>query len=62
MLGGQGTLVGPGDHVGMARALAAGPLSQPPGTRVSYDAELLEHYSVPACAARLAAAYDRVLA
>ena len=51
-----------GDYIGMARALAAGALSRPPGTRVAYPAELLQHYSVGAFADRLAAAYDRVLA
>ncbi|HEY4095211.1 MAG TPA: glycosyltransferase family 4 protein [Baekduia sp.] len=62
VLDGQGTLVPGGDYVGMARALAAGPLSRPPGTRVTYPAELLQRYSVAAAADRLAAAYDRVLA
>ncbi|MCW2996106.1 MAG: glycosyltransferase family 4 protein, partial [Conexibacter sp.] len=32
VLDGHGTLVAAGDYVGMARALAAGPLSRPPGT------------------------------
>lgn len=58
---GQGTLVPAGDYIGMARALATGALSRPPGTRVAYPAELLQHYSVGAFADRLAAAYDRVL-
>lgn len=62
VLDGHGTLVPAGDYVGMARALAAGPLSRPPGTRVEYPAALLERYSVAAAADRLAAAYDRVLA
>jgi glycosyltransferase involved in cell wall biosynthesis len=61
VLQGQGTLVPAGDYIGMARALAAGALSRPPGTRVAYPAELLQHYSVGAFADRLAAAYDRVL-
>jgi len=61
VLQGNGTLVAAGDHVGMARALAAGALSRPPGERVAYPAELLEHYSVGAFARRLTAAYDRVL-
>jgi glycosyltransferase involved in cell wall biosynthesis len=62
VLDGHGTLVPAGDYVGMARALAAGPLSRPPGTRVEYPAELLRRYSTAAAAERLAAAYDRVLA
>jgi glycosyltransferase involved in cell wall biosynthesis len=61
VLDGHGTLVPAGDYIGMARALAAGPLTRPPGTRVVYPAELLQHYSTHAAAARLAAAYDRVL-
>jgi glycosyltransferase involved in cell wall biosynthesis len=61
VLDGHGTLVPAGDYVGMARALAAGPLSRPPGTRVTYPAELLQRYSTAAAAQRLAAAYDRVL-
>jgi glycosyltransferase involved in cell wall biosynthesis len=62
VLDGHGTLVAAGDHIGMARALAAGPLSRAPGARVAYPAALLERYSVGALADRLAAAYDRVLA
>ena len=62
VLDGHGTLVPAGDYAGMARALAAGPLSRPPGMRVAYPAELLGRYSTAAAAERLAAAYDRVLA
>jgi glycosyltransferase involved in cell wall biosynthesis len=62
VLAGQGTLVPAGDYAGMARALAAGPLSRPPGRRVAYPPQLLERYSATAAAQRLAAAYDRVLA
>lgn len=54
-------LVAPGDWLGIARALAAGPLSRPPGERVSYPAEIVHRYSTSAAAQRLAAAYDRVL-
>ncbi len=54
-------LVAPGDWVGIARALAAGPLSRPPAARVVYPADVVERYSTTAAAARLAAAYDRVL-
>jgi glycosyltransferase involved in cell wall biosynthesis len=61
VLDGQGTLVPAGDYVGMARALADGPLSRPPGARVGYPAELVQRYSTTAAAQRLADAYDRVL-
>lgn len=54
-------LVAPGDWPAMARALAAGPLSRPAGTRVSYPEEILRRYSATAAAERLAAAYDRLL-
>jgi glycosyltransferase involved in cell wall biosynthesis len=55
-------LVASGDWMGIARALAAGPLSRPPGARVSYPAEVVQRYSTGAAAQRIAAAYDRVLA
>jgi glycosyltransferase involved in cell wall biosynthesis len=61
VLGGQGTLVPAGDWMGIARALAAGPLSSPPAARVAYDAERLRHYSSAAAADRLRAAYTRLL-
>jgi glycosyltransferase involved in cell wall biosynthesis len=62
VLDGNGRLVPAGDYVAMAHALAAGPLSRPPGERVAYPPELLRRYSLPAMGERLAAAYDRVLA
>lgn len=55
-------LVAPGDWMGIARALATGPLSRRPGTRVSYPTEVVQRYSTAAAAKRLSAAYDRVLA
>ncbi len=55
-------LVAPGDWLGIARALAAGPLSRQPGARVAYPPEVLERYSTAAAAERLAIAYERVLA
>jgi glycosyltransferase involved in cell wall biosynthesis len=61
VLDGRGTLVAPGDWVGMARALAAGALNRPPGARVAYPPELVERFSTAAAAQRLAAAYDRAL-
>jgi glycosyltransferase involved in cell wall biosynthesis len=51
----------PGDWMGLARALAEGPLSRPVAERVEYPAELLSRYSTAAAANRLAALYDRVL-
>lgn len=54
-------LVAPGDWMGIARALAAGPLSRPPASRVAYPPEVLERYSTDAAARRLEAAYDSVL-
>jgi glycosyltransferase involved in cell wall biosynthesis len=53
-------LLAPGDWMGIARALADGPLSRPPATRVAHSPELLRHYSTAAAAERLAAAYDRL--
>jgi glycosyltransferase involved in cell wall biosynthesis len=61
VLRGEGRLVAPGDYVGMAEALAAGPLTRPPAERVGYPPELIEFYSAQSAAARLADAYDRVL-
>lgn len=61
VLDGTGTLVAPGDFVGMAEALAAGPLRRTPAERVSYPPTLVERYSTGAAAARLAKAYDQAL-
>jgi glycosyltransferase involved in cell wall biosynthesis len=55
-------LIAPGDWPAIARALAAGPLSRPPGARVSYPAEILQRYSTAAAAERLTVAYDGLLA
>jgi glycosyltransferase involved in cell wall biosynthesis len=60
--GAPAELVAPGDWMGIARALASGPLDRPPGARVVYPAELLRRFSVGAAAERLAGAYDRLLA
>jgi glycosyltransferase involved in cell wall biosynthesis len=54
-------LVASGDWMGMARALAAGPLSRSPGARVPYPPDLVRRYSTTAAAERLAEAYDRLL-
>ncbi len=55
-------LVAPGDWPAIARVLAAGPLSRPPGERVSYPVEIVQRYSTSAAAERLTAAYDGLLA
>lgn len=59
--GEQAAYAAPGDWFAMARALADGPLSRPPGERVRYPADILRRYSTAASAERIAAAYDRVL-
>lgn len=61
VLRGAGTLVAPGDYIGMAEALAAGPLARAPGERVVYPPGLVAGYGIDAAAERLADAYDRVL-
>lgn len=57
----QATYFAPGDWMAIARELAEGPLSRPPGTRIAYPGELLERFSIDAAAQRIADAYDRVL-
>jgi len=61
VVGDGARLLAEGDWMGLARELAAGPLSRSPGARVEHDQRRLEHYSTRAAAARLAAAYDRLL-
>jgi glycosyltransferase involved in cell wall biosynthesis len=51
----------PGDWMAIARELAQGPLSQPPGTAIDYPHAPLESYSLQAAAQRIAAAFDRAL-
>ena len=58
VMGGAGTLVMPGDWLGIARALADGALSRAPGERVAYPAPLLARYSADAAALRLADIYS----
>jgi glycosyltransferase involved in cell wall biosynthesis len=62
VLDGEGTLFAPGDWPRLAELLRAGPLSRPPGERVSYPPALVERYSTRAAAERLAGAYERLLA
>jgi glycosyltransferase involved in cell wall biosynthesis len=52
----------PGDWLGLARALAEGPLSAPPDARAEHDPGRVTEFSVAAAAERLAAAYETVLA
>ena len=61
LAGTSAQLVAAGDWMGIARALAAGPLGRAPGERVDYPQELVRRYSTTAAAERLAAAYDRLL-
>ena len=62
VLGGTSArLFAPGDWIELARLLSAGPLADPPGTRFTYDPELVRRYSLEAAADRLRAAYRRVL-
>jgi glycosyltransferase involved in cell wall biosynthesis len=52
----------PGDWIGLANVLVAGPLSRGPGARAEPAKELVERYSLQSAADRLAAAYTRLLA
>lgn len=61
VVGDGATLFRPGDWIGLARALASGPLAEPPGTKHIAAEARLAAYSAPAAAQRLAAAYERVL-
>jgi glycosyltransferase involved in cell wall biosynthesis len=62
LAGTNAQLFAPGDWPALASALASGPLSRPPRTRVAYPDELVQRYSTGAAAQRLAAAYGAVLA
>lgn len=61
VLGPSAQLFAPGDWIELARLLSAGPLADPPGSRVAYDEELVRRYSLEAAADRLRAAYRGVL-
>jgi glycosyltransferase involved in cell wall biosynthesis len=60
--GSPADLVASGDWMGIARALAAGPLSRPPAARVAYPEGIVRRYSTTAAGERLADVYDRLLA
>ncbi len=62
VVGGSGTLFGPGDWAGLADVLSGGPLAADPGTRRAPEADRLERYSTRAAADRLAVIYDELLA
>jgi glycosyltransferase involved in cell wall biosynthesis len=51
----------PGDWLGLARRLAEGPLSRPPGERADVSADVVRRYSIEAASERLASAYERLL-
>jgi glycosyltransferase involved in cell wall biosynthesis len=61
VVGDSADLFVPGDWMGLARTLAAGPLARPVAERVEHAEELVSRYSTAAAAERLAAIYDRVL-
>lgn len=62
VVGESGTLFTPGDWLGLADALASGPLAAEPGTRRPPEPERLERYSASNAAARLGEAYRDLLA
>ncbi|HVE68575.1 MAG TPA: glycosyltransferase family 4 protein [Solirubrobacteraceae bacterium] len=61
VVGDSASYFAPGDWMGLARLLAAGPLSRPPAARVEHPRERVERYSIQAAAARLGDAYDRLM-
>ena len=60
VVGESGTLFAPGDWVGLAHALAEGPLAGPPGQRRVPEPERLRRFSAGAAAARLRSAYEEL--
>jgi glycosyltransferase involved in cell wall biosynthesis len=60
VVGDFATLFGPGDWVGLAGALAEGPLAAPPRTRREPDPERLRRFSTAAATTRLRAAYEEL--
>lgn len=61
VVGEDAQLVAPGDWVGLASALAEGPLSRPPAARSSPAPERVERFSTAAAAARIRAVYEALL-
>ena len=62
VVGPGGDHFAPGDWVGLARALAEGPLAAAPGSRRAPDPERLERFSLAAAATRLRGVYEELLA
>jgi glycosyltransferase involved in cell wall biosynthesis len=60
VVGASGALFAPGDWIGLADALAAGPLANAPCPRRAPEPERLERFSAGAAAARLRAAYEEL--
>jgi glycosyltransferase involved in cell wall biosynthesis len=54
--------IAPGDWVGLANVLEAGPLAQAPGARRAPEEERLRRFSAAAASERLRAVYDELLA
>ena len=54
--------IAPGDWVGLANVLEAGPLARAPGARRAPEEERLRRFSATAAIARLRAVYDELLA
>ena len=61
VVGNAATPFAPGDWLGLARALAAGPLSRPPGERDPRGPERAQRFSLDAAADRLRTAYRELL-
>jgi len=57
VMGASGTLFEPGDWIGLADALAGGPLAHEPCPRRAPEPDRLERFSAAAAAERLRAAY-----
>lgn len=62
VVGSSGTLFGPGDYLGLAGLLGDGPLQEAPPARRVPEPDRVQRHSREAAAARLAAAYDELLA
>ncbi|MGI8632904.1 MAG: glycosyltransferase family 4 protein [Solirubrobacterales bacterium] len=61
VVGDSGQFFTPGTWMDIARLLAEGPLTRPPGTRIEHPAHRLRTFSAEAMAERLAGAYRDVL-
>ena len=60
VVGSDARLFAPGDWVGLANALAAGPLARTPGDRYAPAPERIERFSSASAAGRLRTAYQRL--